>query len=402
VRIPDDPALPRLGVLLGPEAMAPVLDRSLGRHARVGAIRIARIAYKPGVRAVVHYEVTVDGRTENAVAFAQARSDLAARARRPDLLALARRVDGRSPAADPVAYDADADALLTWLPLDPALPALAEPPARLAERLARAGLDRPDVEPAIVPESYKPGGRIVLRLGRHVLKAYGAERGYERGVTGLRLAASMPLRTARAEACFADLRLTVQSAVDGSAPKPEAAAATAGALVRRLQAASMSPPSSAGSELFMALAAEKAALTARILPELAPRLTRLLERLQETLPRPGELLPAHGDFDADQLLEVGDGEPVVIDFDDVCLAPAALDLATYLADVVRGRDGDRDALEAIREALFTGYGAPPPALDWHLAAVVVARSAHPFQRAVRGWAERAESMLRTAEEALAQ
>lgn len=403
MNVPRDAALPRLGLLLDPVEMTPVLGRSLGRPAEVGPARMARIAYKPGARAVVHYEVPVDGRTENVVAFAQAGRDLAARARRAPLRALAARVNGRSPAATPVVYDAEAGALLTWLPLDPRLPALAEPPSRLAGRLARAALETaaPGAGPTIVPQSYQPRVRVVLRLGRHVLKAYGDERAYERGLTGLRLASSTPLRTPRLEAGFGDLRLTVQSAVDGSAPAPVAAAGTAGELVRRLQAARIAPTRAATPEHLLAVAEEKAALAARLLPELEPRLGRLLERLRRSLPGNGALVPAHGDFDADQLLCRGECEPVVLDFDDVCLAAPALDLATYLADVVRGHERDRRRLAAVREALLTGYGACPPTLDWHLAAIVVARAVRSFRRAEHAWAERAEGMVRTAEEVLA-
>ena len=402
MNVPRDAALPRLGLLLDPVAMTPLLARSLGCPAEVGLARIARIAYTPGARAIVHYEVPVDGRTENAVAFVKAGRDLAARARRAPLPELAAQVNGRSPAATPVVYDAEARALLTWLPLDPRLPALAEPPSRLAGRLARAGVQAaPGVEPTIVPESYKPRVRIVLRLGRHVLKAYGDERSYERGLTGLRLAGSTPWRTPRLEAGFRDLRLTVQAAVDGSAPTPAAAAVTAGELVQRLQAARVAPARAATPELLLALAEEKAALAAHLLPDLEPRLTRLLRRLRRSLPRARVLVPSHGDFDADQLLASGDGEPVVLDFDDLCLAAPALDLATYMADVVRGREEDRRTLAAVREALLAGYGMRPAALEWHLAVVVVARVAHSFQRAEHAWAERAAGMVRAAEEALA-
>jgi Phosphotransferase enzyme family len=366
VRVPDDPSLPRLGRLLDPGAMRPVLELSLGRRARLGPPRIARVAYKPGVRAAVHYEVAVDGRAENAVAFARA---------------------GREP-------------LLTWLPVDPGLPALAEEPRPLAARLARAGVAVPahTVEPTIVPASYQPGARVVLRLGRHVLKAYGSERAYERGVAGLRLAAALPIRTPRLEACFGDLRLTVQSAVDGAAPAPAAAAATAGGLVRRLQAAPVAPTRCATPELLLALVAEKAALGASILPELGPRLARLVERLRRTVPLPSGLVLAHGDFDAEQLLDGAGGEPYVIDFDDVCVADPALDLATYLADVVVGGEDDLRTLGAVRGPLLAGYGPCPPALDWHLAAVVLARATHPFQRAAPDWSERVERIVRTAEE----
>ena len=403
MRSPHDSALPRLDLLLDPDAMAPLLERSLARPARIEAVRLARIAYKPGVRAVVHYEVGVDGRAENAVAFAQAGRDLAARARRPDLLRMARDVDGRSPARTPLVYDADADALLTWLPLDPRLPALTAPPHRLAHQLALTGLHvpAPFTEPTIVPTSYKPGTRIVLRLGRHVLKAYGAERAFRRGVTGLRLASTTPLRVPREEACIPGLRLTVQSVVDGSTPTPVAAATTAGALVERLQKARVAASRRTSPGLVLALAVEKASLTAHLLPGLAPRLSLLVRTLAQATPPALGLVPAHGDFDADQLVDVDGGEPVVLDFDDMCLAAPALDLATYLADVVRGSEEDLGALTAVREPLLAGYGACPPALDWYVAAVVVARSAHAFQRADAVWEERLHGMVRTAEAVLA-
>jgi hypothetical protein len=72
-----------------------------------------------------------------------------------------------------------------------------------------------------------------------------------------------------------------------------------------------------------------------------------------------------------------------------------------MADVVRGREQDRLTLAAVREAVLAGYGVCPPALEWHLAVVVVARVVHSFQRAEHAWAERAEGMVRAAEEALA-
>jgi hypothetical protein len=402
VSVPRDPALPSLRLLLEPAAMAPLLARSLGRPAQLDGVRVGRVAYKPGIRAIVHYGVVVDGRDENAVACAMARRDLARRAHDPLQVELARRVDGRSPAVAPVSYEQAANALIRWLPFDPELPALAESPRALAARLEQAGLAPPAevAEPTIVPESYKPGARIVLRLGRHVLKAYGRDRWYERGAEALRIAATTPLRTPRLEACFPDLRLTVQSAVEGSTPPPERAAAAAGALVRRLHTARVEPPRVLTPELVLALAAEKAALAARIAPELGPRVTRLVNRLTASAPAAHGFVPTHGDFDADQLVEVQDGDHVVLDFDDVCMAAPAYDLATYLADVVQGSAEDLDAIEAVREPLLSGYGARPPALEWHVAAVVLARAPHPFQRLVPGWPKRVRGMIRTAEEVL--
>jgi hypothetical protein len=395
VRAPLDAALPRFGTLLDPDAVSPVLARSLGRAVKLGRLRVARVAYKPDVRAVVHYEVAVDGRDEHAVAFAQAGRDLAARARRPALLKAAQRVNGRSPAATPLGYDAEADALVTWLPFDPRLPALIEAPERLAARL---GL--PASVATVVPESYQPGSRIVLRLGDSILKAYGDDRAYQRGLAGLRLAASWPLSTPPAGRCLRDLRVTSQSAVEGACPTPAEAATVAGLLVRRLQSSSPAPTRLVTPDYLLALAAEKAAIAAQALPGLAPRLRRTVAVLRRTAPAVTEVVPAHGDFDADQLLDSGQGEPVVLDFDDACLAAPALDLATYLADVVRGEADDAARLEAVRELLLTGYGSEPKALDWHAAAVVVARTLHGFRRGRDDWPERAEGMVATAEEVL--
>jgi Phosphotransferase enzyme family len=386
MRAPTDAALPRFALLLDPDAMTPVLERSLGRAARVEQVRIARVAYKPGDRANVHYEALVDGRVEDAVTWAVAGRDLSARARQPALLELARRVDGRSPAVRPLVYEPDADALVTWLPLDPRLPALVRLPSAPVVRVA---------------ESYKPGVRIVLRSGRRVLKAYGKDRAFELGVDGLRLAAASPLRAPRLEAAYPRLRLTAQTAVEGTVPTPESAAQAAGALVRRLQAAPLAPARVRRAETVLALAAEKARLAALVLPALGTRLTRLLDGLRKSAP-PGEaLVPAHGDFDADQLVDADDGELVVLDFDDVCLAPAAFDLATYLADVARGREQDAAAIEAVRAPLLAGYGARPAALEWYLAAVILTRAPHAFQRGLSDWPERVDGMVRTAEEVLA-
>jgi hypothetical protein len=81
----------------------------------------------------------------------------------------------------------------------------------------------------------------------------------------------------------------------------------------------------------------------------------------------------------------------------MCFAPPALDLATYVADVVRGRAGDADAIAAVAQPLLEGYGGRPESFDWHLAAAILGRAAHPFQRQVPGWPERVEATIEAAE-----
>ena len=84
----------------------------------------------------------------------------------------------------PLSYDVGSDALVTWLPYDPRLPALAEPPDELGRQLRAVGAEVPCGEPELI--GYKPRGRAVLAAGDHVLKAYGSERGFAGALTGLR------------------------------------------------------------------------------------------------------------------------------------------------------------------------------------------------------------------------
>jgi Phosphotransferase enzyme family len=369
VKVPSDPALPRLGALLDPDAMAPVLERSLGRPAQLGAVRIARVSYKPGERATVHYAVEVDGRREDAVARAVAGRDLAAKARRASLVRLAERVNGCSPAATPLTHDTEVDALVTWLPLDPRLPALAElPGGRLL--------------------SYKPGRRAVLRRGSHVLKAYGSARQFAAATASLAAAPALGIPTPRCDAVLEALRVTVHATVDGMRPNGPAAAAEAGALVRRLQEAEVAGLPLTPRDAQLAAARRKAGLLGAIAPALAPRVEALVRRLVETEPAAPRLVPCHGDFHPRQLLRTGKALQVV-DLDSLCLGSPGLDLAEYAAE----------AGSAALDALLAGYGGRPEGFEWDLAAALLVRASHPFHRAWPSWESRTEELVAAAEEA---
>jgi Ser/Thr protein kinase RdoA (MazF antagonist) len=240
----------------------------------------------------------------------------------------------------------------------------------------------------------------VLGANGLVLKAYGAERQFAAAVAGLRAASAGPLRTGAFAGAVPELRLTAQRTVEGRRPESaQEAAAAAGRLVAELQGSATSALTLSSPERQLDAAARKAELVASVLPELRPRVEVLLDRLRRDLPAAGTPVPAHGDFHVDQLL-VGD-EVAVVDFDQMCLAAPALDLATYAADVVRGRGGDLEAVEATLAALLDGYGARPDDLGWHLGAAILGRVAHPFHRQVPGWPNRVDLMLRAAEAARA-
>jgi energy-coupling factor transporter ATP-binding protein EcfA2 len=339
-----------------------VLERSHGEP--LGEITVARVYYRPGGRTHVHY-----------------------RAGAGDAVLTAGDEGVRGPLAT---YDPGQDVTVTWLPLDPRLPALGAHPDELARRL---DLDL-DGEPVLL--RYKPRARAVLRWGEHVLKAYGSRAAFDAAVTGLRTEG--PLATAAFEAALPDLRLTMQRRVSGTGPASAAdVAAEAGEALARLQRAPLEELPEAPPERWLADAQDKAAVIVAVAPDLRGLVEPLVHRLERSLPRALSLRPAHGDFHVDQLLLDGDGL-AVIDFDQMCIAPPALDLATYAADVVRGRGGDLEAIEGVLDPLLAGYGTRPETLDWHLAAAILARAAHPFHRQVPAWRERMEAMVATAEE----
>ena len=398
-RRPTDPALP-LDRLLDPAEMTDVLTRALGEGGSVDAVTPSRVVYKPGELVAVHYRAEAGERCHDVVATCVAGTDLAERARRPRYAALARKVNGRAPA--PVSYDAGLGALVSWLPFDPRLPGLAEDGPELAARLRAAGARLPDPAGDPVLIGYKPRSRAVLRLGEHVIKAYGRERDFDAALAGLLTASRRgPLPTGAFEASLPELRLTVQRTVDGSRPdSAEGVAGVAGELLGELQRAQIGPLAASQPERHLQAAARKAELIGTVLPPLRPRLEALLRRLGDTLPDGLALVPAHGDYHADQLL-VGPDGTAVVDFDQMCLAAPALDVATYAADVVRGRAQDLDEVGAVLDAMLSGYGERPQALEWHLAAAILGRAAHPFQRQVPEWPERVEAMVAAAEASLA-
>jgi hypothetical protein len=401
VPTPVDPALPRLRVLLDADAMASFLRRSLAADAPVPEVRVHHVRYQPGRKAVVRYDVGLDGRRYDAVAVtAGGRRYLARRAGKPESVALARLVDGRSPARMPLRFEPELDALIQWYPLDLELPALAEPPERLLGELEAAGISIGEVEADPSTLAYKPRRRAVLRVGEHVLKIYAKEEELAASVAGLRAAsAAAGVRTAALEGALPTRLVTVQSLLAGPPPAPEAAAGEAGKLLRELHAADEAGLYVAGPSHQLAVAEQAAAYITAILPALGDRLKTFLRALEATMPADRRFVFSHGDFSARQLLVTPDGLAVV-DFDARRRAPAALDLATYTAHVVSGgRDHLEDAYGVLEE-LLEGYGGRPPGISWYLAACLLRHARSPFRYFDERWPERVEGMVEAAEAAL--
>lgn len=399
-RLPHDEGLPQLRRLLDSDAMAAVLARSLTPASLVSNVRILYLRYKPAIRLVVRYSVTVGGGTYDATAFAEPSADLAAWAAAPDHVALARKVDGRAPTRTPLAYDDELDALIQWLPLDVTLPALAEEPAELRRVLRAAGVDiaAGADEPGIL--AYKARRRAVLRLDGHVVKLYAGTADFENAVVGLEAAHRLSgLVAPREEAVLPKMQLTCQTLLAGNPPQGHhAAARAAGAALAALHEGPRHGLRPFPPERQLAAAASSARSAAAVAPELADRLQRLLHELELSIPD-AELVAAHGDFHANQVLEL-DGDMAIIDFDEICVAPAALDFSSYVAHLVNGGAGELDAVWGALDDLVAGYDSRPAGLSWYVATSIVRRAPFPFRFMDEGWPARIEQMVADAEEAL--
>jgi hypothetical protein len=400
---PVDPALPRLPVLLAADAMAPFLHRALGPDAPFPDVRVHHVRYLPGKKVSVRYDVGLDGRRHDAVAMIAARGYLVRRAAKPESVALARLVDGRSPAPMPLHYEPELDALIQWYPLDLALPALAEPPGRLLDELEAAGVRLGEVGGEPLRLAYMPRRRVVLRVGEHVLKMYAKQEEFAAAIARLRAAGRLRgVRTAALEGHLPARLVTVQPLLSGSSPSnPAEVAMAAGGLLRELQAASPSVILAAWRPSQQLVVAEASArYVTAILPALGGRLKALLRELEATAPSIDRLVLSHGDFCARQLLVTPDGLAVV-DWDAMRRAPAAFDPATYAAHLVSGEPGDLDIASDALEELLEGYGERPPALSWYLATCILRHSRYPFRYFDERWPEQIEGMVTAAEAALA-
>lgn len=401
---PRDRAVPQLHGMLDRGAMATVLERSLRAGCAVDDLEIRRVDYLPGSGATVTYRVRVGDESHTAVVAVG--SVLCPEAARTDARRAIARALGRSdsPIARPLTYDVGRGALVQWYPLDLAMPVLARPVPELLRHAARAGIPVGAADAGAVRTLlYRPGQRAVLRAGDVVLKAYAEDASFRAGVAGFHIAGRVGLgRRPQLHGALADLRLTVQAALAGD-PVPHArardVAPVAGAMLRVLHDAAVPGLRPAPRHAVLAGAARGAGLVAAVAPALAPRARHLLARLEEHAPEPGTLVTSHGDFNISQFLDL-DGALAILDFDEACLAPAALDVASYASNLVGGRPGDLATARAAVDALLGGYGDRPAHLDWYLAARLLRRAPSPFRLHKRRWPQRMQAILEAAEEVL--
>lgn len=402
VPTPVDPELPRLSVLLDADVIAEHLDRALGDRGPVLGVAVNYIRYKPGTNAVVDYDVTTPDGEHRAVLMVAADRNLAKRAARASTAALAATAAARSPARQPVGFDAELGALVQWLPVDLWLPTLAEDPTALAASL---GIDTRRAGPAELL-AYKPRRRAVLRVDGHVLKLYADESDFRAATTALLYGRSLPVDTAAPAGHDLTRLVTAQRVVAGSAVEdPLAAAPAVGAMLRALHAGRL-PGNARGLDPITGAAAT-ASTVAALLPELAPRLERLLARIDAAAPPAGGVL-CHGDFHSRQILHTPRGGLALLDFDEWGVGAPALDLGTYAAHALDRTTASGESIaarvgeiDAVLDALAAGYDARPDDLRWHTAVAVLRRSVFAFRtRPTPSWPAQVEAMVATAEEVL--
>jgi thiamine kinase-like enzyme len=400
--IPEDEKLPQIAQILDTDAMASFLARSLDRDESLEGVRIRYLRYRYGKNLVVHYEVEIDGVRRHAVSITSSKYDLSGEPARPEHRGRARLVKGRSPAAAPFTYAPELQALIHWLPFDPDLPALSEPPRSLRHRLEREGVEHvsADGEPLLL--QYRPRRRATLRVDSHVVKIYRYEADFDEGVRGLHASADMAsVRTARCEAVVPEWKLTVQELLPGTPPERRAEAARdACAVLAALHASDLrSLPPVLPADRLKAVA-ESVKLVSAVAPTLATRSQSLLGRLESESPESVLLVPSHGDYHGGQLLELAEGGYALIDFDLLGIAAPALDVANYAGHLVAQEGLDVTAAGTILDALVEGYGSRPAGLSWYLSAAILRSARGPFKRFEQNWPERIETTVGAAEAAL--
>jgi Ser/Thr protein kinase RdoA (MazF antagonist) len=209
------------------------------------------------------------------------------------------------------------------------------------------------------------------------------------------------VRTARCEAILPEWKLTAQELLPGTPPVRRVdAAREAGAVLAMLHASGLDRLPMLLPSDRLRVVEESVKLVSAVAPAQAGRAQSLLGRLAAAPPTIDALVPSHGDYHGGQLLELAPGEYALIDFDLLCAAAPALDLANYAGHLVAQEGLDVTGAATVLGAVSEGYGARPVGLSWYLSAAILRSARGPFKRFEPDWPERIESTVRAAEAAL--
>lgn len=375
----DDPGLPALGTLLGEDARL-VLDAAVqATGARIVECTVRQVAYRPGRSVTVEYQAVVDRHGSPRVTSSfVARSGGAL----PDAVAL---VEG------------DDFVVGVWrYPDDPELPGLAVVADPDGARALLDSLDAPPGPVRVRRRSYRPGRRAVLELvtprSRVFVKVVRPDR--VESLQAIHRQASTSMTIPRSLGWSAGDGIVVLEAMQGrtirtllekrrgNLPSPPMLEA----VLDRLPPPPGSSPAAVSPSL-VARAARHAELLRTIVPDIAPRLDRVLERLPDV--PADEAIPVHGDFHSAQLL-VRDGRVSgLIDVDTLRMGRRQEDLGRFVAHLsalrIAGKVGS--TADAYRDAVVERFGraVAPSQLGAEVAVSLLAYAGGPFRVQEPGW-----------------
>lgn len=390
-RIPDDPAVPALSVLLGPDSrdlLAEVLSQAGGR---LGSARATQVRYVPSRSVTVQYRCDVQWHPDSATTV-------------ETLVATT-----ESPIPDHLpSVEVDGSPIRVWrYPHDPFLPglAVASDETKVGEVLGLLGAPADGVD--LRRRAYRPGRRAVIEVlsprTRIFLKVVRPKR--VGGLQARHAALAQHVPIPHSYGWSGDLGLVAMQSLPGKT------------LRKRLEGGSRQLPDPA--QLLTLLegigAAEPAGGEvggpaarvqdyARLLSAVAPDLTTRLESIVGEVAKvpSGSAESVHGDFHSSQILVKGPEVVGLIDIDTVGVGDRADDLATLLGHVstLALTSASRKAIERYGQELMAAFDqlTSPRDLRLRTAAVVLGFATGPFRVQHKRWPEETERRVVLAEQ----
>jgi len=406
--VPHDESLAGLRIAADGAAMQERLRPHFGAGLELLNVKVGRLAYKPRRSARIAYRLKLFDREREQVRVHVLHGRMEPMAEAAHLYAKMRKRAWAQPAFGPALLYFDDLGLVLWgFPNDPKLPgveAVAGPGgfAALAGGVpALHGLSRCDS--TIV--KYVPGKRLVMRhrvvAGERRRIVYTKTWAHDRGAAIHGVMRDLWRRSRGDERAFASpqplayldsARTLVLAALPGTAAlgalhtgEATRAMVQAGHGLARLHAgdaAGLEPWTEAHEfENFLAATA----LLERHDPDLAPAVARLRAAAEAGRTRVEALaaMPIHTAFRFSQLLDFR-GRLAIVDFDGFRAGHPMCDAGSFVAhllymsakdelDADAARTAVRDFVAAYREA--APWGAPPAALQWYTAVILVAKHA---------------------------
>jgi aminoglycoside phosphotransferase (APT) family kinase protein len=380
-----DPALPGLGLLLDPEALAGALGTQ--------AVTLRHLRYKAGTSCSAA-AVTAEGQWLRLRALTPAHH---AEKGYP--------ADGATGAAYLFAATPDGDKDVAGL-------RRFWPEERRAKVMAEVFGESHLAEARLVPLSYRLGRRLVARLdhplGGALLKLHAAPR-FAQAQAGA-LWGAFHGHGALLRACAVQMAVAtrwqpgrVLTALDGAEDF-----AAAGAALAAVHGAPHPPPFTRGRAEEIAAVTRTLTDATHLLPRAGERLADLARRLATALAAtPADPGPIHGDFSADQVV-MSDGGACLIDWDRAGYGDRGADLGSALARL----DADRmwDGVPAARahragQALVDGYAARralPVSVEVQRLAHLALLMCEPFRRQLPDWPGAMADLIEAIEQGLAR